>query len=82
MEVPKQVEAAAQELIEQFGGYVDYLGNKADAEYYVLALPDDITIGFPHVYQYANGQVMTIGGFEALDIIRLFVKDVDEVDVE
>ena len=36
---------------------------------------NDANTGFPFVYQYADGVVMTFNDFRALDIIDLFIKE-------
>lgn len=82
MNVPQQVKDAARDLIDQYGDSFDYLGNLEGIDYFVYRFPDDTTTGFPFVYQYGHGPVLTITGFEALDIINLLVKDLEEVDIE
>lgn len=44
--------------------------------------PEDVTTGFPFVFRYGDGPVMTFSDFEALDLINLFIKNFDEVGVE
>ena len=82
MNIPEQVRSEARLLIEQYGESFGYLGNHGGADFFVFEFPEDSSTGFPYVYQYENGSVLTLTGFEALDIINLLVKDVDEVDVE
>lgn len=82
MNVPQEVKNAARDLISQYGDSFDYLGNLEGADYFVYKFSDDAETGFPFVYQYGYGPVLTITGFEALDIINLLVKDVEEVDIE
>lgn len=82
MNVPEQVKNEARGLIEQYGDSFEYLGNYEGADYYVYKFPEDFCTGFPFVFQYENGSVFTITGFEALDTINLFIKDADEVEVE
>lgn len=82
MKVPEQVKNEARELIEQYGDSFDYLGNYEGADYFVYKFPEDATTGFPFVFRYGDGPVMTISGFDALDLINLLVEDVEEVDVE
>ena len=74
MKVPEQIKAAAKELIDMFGSNFEYLGNRNGAEFYMFKFPDDAETGFPYVYQFENGEVLTITGFAALDAIDLFVK--------
>lgn len=74
MKVPEQIKAAAKGLIDKFGSNVEYLGNRDGAEFYMFKFPDDAETGFPYVYQFENGEVLTITGFAALDAIDLFVK--------
>lgn len=82
MNVPEEVKHEARWLIEQYGDSFDYLGNYEGADYFVFQFPEDSTTGFPFVFQYGRGAVMTITGFDALDLIHLLVKDVDVVGVE
>lgn len=82
MNIPEAVKNEARGLIEQYGDSFEYLGEYEGADYYVFKFPEDSCTGFPFVFQYADGLVFTITGFEALDTIDLFVKDADEGDVE
>lgn len=82
MIVPEQVKKEADWLIDRYDESFDYLGNYEGADFFVYQFPEEVTIGFPYVFQYENGSVLTITGFEALDVIDLFVKDIDEINVE
>lgn len=82
MNVPEPVKNEARRLIERYGDSFDYLGSHEGADYFVFRFPEDSTTGFPFVFQYGKGPVMTITGFEALELINLLVEDVDEVGVE
>ena len=61
-------------LIEQYGDSFDYLGNHEGADYFLYKFPEDVTTGFPFVFRYGDGPVMTFSDFEALDLINLFIK--------
>ncbi len=74
MNVPEKVKEAAKGLIAMYGSRFKHLGKSDDSDFYMFKFPDDEDTGFPCVYQYENGNVLTITGFAALDIIRLFVK--------
>lgn len=82
MKIPEQVIAAAQELIDIYGSNIDYLGEYEGADYYIYHFPDEIIAGYPFVYRYSNGEVVTISGPETFSIIDLFLKNINEVDVE
>lgn len=82
MNIPEQVKNEARWLIEQYGDSFDYLGNHEGADYFLYKFPEDVTTGFPFVFRYGDGQVMTYSDFEALDLINLLIKDFDEVGVE
>lgn len=82
MEVPAQVKATAQDLINMYGDSFDYLGEYEGAETYLYRFPDDIDTGFPFVYLLKDGKVEEISGFLAFDIIGSFVKNADEIKVE
>ena len=75
MKVPEQIKTAAKGLVDMFGSHFKYLGKHSGADFYMFKFPDDSLTGFPFVYQYENGEVLTITGFAALDIIDLFVKE-------
>lgn len=82
MNIPEQVKNEARWLIEQYGDSFDYLGNHEGADYFLYKFPEDVTTGFPFVFRYGDGSVMTFSDFEALDLINLFIKNFDEVGVE
>lgn len=73
--IPKAVKQEAEYLSKMYGEHISYLGKEDGAEYYKFDFPEDTDTGFPVVYQYADGLVMSIEGFSALDIICSFVKD-------
>lgn len=75
MNIPEKIKVAAKSLIDMYGLSFDYLGKKDGADFYMFKFPDDDCTGFPFVYQYQSGAVLTITGFQALDIIDLFVKE-------
>ena len=69
MNIPEQVKNEARWLIEQYGDFL-------------YKFPEDVTTGFPFVFRYGDGPVMTFSDFEALDLINLFIKNFDEIGVE
>lgn len=74
MNIPAKVKEAAKGLIAMYGSRFKHLGKSDGADFYMFKFPDDEETGFPFVYQYKDGEVLTIEGFAALDTIRLFVK--------
>lgn len=57
-------------------GEIVLLGSKDGVDYYRFRYFEDLDIGFPTVYGYDGGDiVVVVTGFEALDLIGLFVKD-------
>ncbi len=82
MNVPQKVKDAAQSLIDMYGLSFDYLGKYKDKEVYLYNFPEDANTGFPSVYLYKDNKVEEITGFEAMDIVNLFIKDFDKVEVE
>lgn len=74
-QTPQIVKDAASYLIELYGDNFDYLGKHEGADAYMFKFPEDADTGFPFVYIHKDGKVTEITGFEALDIVRLFVKD-------
>lgn len=73
--IPQAVKQEAAYLSKIYGEHISYLGKENGAEYYKFDFPEDTDTGFPFVYQYADGVVMTFNDFRALDIIDLFVKE-------
>lgn len=82
MNIPEQVKKAAGSLVEMYGLSFDYLGKYQDKDAFQFRFPDDADTGFPFVFLFDGTSVTEVTGFEALDIIGLFVEDVDMVDVE
>lgn len=82
MNIPEEVKNEARGLIEQYGDSFRYLGNCEGADFYMFNFPEDSSTGFPFVYQYFDGKVLTITGFAALDTVNSFLKDADESEVE
>ena len=74
-QTPQIVKDAANYLIEMYGDNFDYLGKREGADTYMFKFPEDADTGFPFVYIHKDGKVTEITGFEALDIVCLFVKD-------
>lgn len=74
MNIPAKVKEAAQELIAIYGSHLKHLGKSDGADFYMFKFPDDEDTGFPVVYQFENNEVLTLTGFAALNIARLFVK--------
>lgn len=70
-EIPKEVIEAAKNLIELYGENIKALGTYKDQEVYKYQFPKNSFTGFPFVYLYdkVSGQVFTITGFDALDIL-------------
>lgn len=75
MKIPEPVKQAAQGLIDIYGLNIDYLGTYEGAEYYMFVFPEGMKTGYPEVYQYENGEVLTLTGMAALYAIDLFIKE-------
>lgn len=75
METPAKIIEAAQWLIDQYGGTICYLGKHKGAEAYYYRFPEDIDAGFPYVYLHKADKVTEITGFEALQLLGLYLKD-------
>ena len=82
MNVPEAVKNEARGMIEQYGGHLEYLGDVDGQKAWLLRLPDDLTIGFPHLYLYKDGEAMHVTGLSVFDFLGLYVKDTDEFEVE
>jgi len=71
MKIPEAVITEASYLIEHFGNRLKYLGKIEDGrDAFSFCFPDDENTGFPKVYLYDGHLVMTITGFDALDVIN------------
>nr|DAN35581.1 MAG TPA: hypothetical protein [Caudoviricetes sp.] len=75
MKIPKSVLKAAGELVDMYGSSFKYLGKDEGRDVYMFKFPEDEDTGFPFVYLCNGENVMELTGFEALDTIRLFIKD-------
>ncbi len=75
-EIPEKVIKKAQNLIDQYGQCIEYLGDYKNSEYYVFRFPDGTITGFPFVYVYffQKDEVIEITGHDALEIIGVFKK--------
>lgn len=82
MNIPEQVKKAAGSLVEMYGLSFDYLGKYQGKDAFQYRFPNDTDTGFPFVYLFDGVNVTEVTGFEALDIIGLFVENLDVVDVE
>lgn len=82
MNIPEQVINEAQHLINEYGRHFKYLGNHEGQEAWLFVFPDDATVGFPFLYLFKDGEAMEITGLHVFDFIDLYVKDVEEPDVE
>ena len=78
MKIPSKVKQAAQYLIDMYGDHVEHLGQYQGAEAFYYQFPEDVAVGFPCVYLLKDDKLTEITGFEAVDIIGLFVKDFSE----
>jgi len=76
MNIPEAVVKEASYLIEHWGNRLEYLGKIEDGrDAFFFHFPDEEEGGFPDVYLYDGHLVMTITGFDALNIIdELFVE--------
>lgn len=72
--IPQIVKDAAKQLIEMYGGDIELLGKHEGADAYFVRFPEDVDTGFPFVYIHKDDLVTEISGFEARNIVRLFIK--------
>ena len=80
--IPQIVKDAARDLIDRFGDNFNYLGKFEGADAYTLQVPDDLCIGYPHVYLVKDGKVDDVTDSPAFFIIESLVEDLDEVETE
>lgn len=69
--IPSAVIRAASPLIDLYGKNLVYLGEKAGARWWYFRFPD-VTVGFPSVYRFADGNVSVVGGDDAVNILSFF----------
>ena len=74
--IPLAVVTAAKHLIDEYGRNIVYIGKKDIWNVYVFQFPKGSLTGYPYVYLYDTEEhdVTTVTGFDALDIIKEFVK--------
>lgn len=82
MNVPEQVKNEASYMMERYGGHLEYLGDVDGQKAWLLRLPDDLTIGFPHLYLYKDGEALHVTGSSVFEFLSLYIKDTDESEVE
>ena len=83
MKPPKTVIKEAQSLIDRYGDRLKYLGNVDGQQAWVFAFPKDVTVGFPFLYLYANGEAVEVTGPEVFNFMDLYgVEDVEVESVE
>lgn len=74
MIIPKAIAEVAKETLEAEGGFVKYLGVYQGKEVYYSAI-DGACTGFPDVFLYDGSDIEWVGGFDALTLASLFIKD-------
>lgn len=77
METPDKVKKAAQSLIDVYGDSFTYLGEHKGGDAFCFNFPEDVCAGFPVVFLYKDKTVTEVNGFDALDIVSLFVEDLN-----
>lgn len=82
MNIPEQVKNEAREMINQYGGHLEYLGDDNGQEAWLLHFPDDVCIGFPFLYLYKDGEATEVTGPDVFGFIDLYVKDTGKLDIE
>ena len=82
VKVPQIVKDAAKYLVDLYGDKFEYLGKYEGADAYIQRVPDDLCIGYPHVYLVKDGKVDDISDSIALFIIESLIKDLDKVGSE
>lgn len=79
MNIPEQVKNEARNVMEQYGGHLEYLGDVDNQKAWLLRLPDDTVVGFPFLYLYKGGEAVEITGPSVFDFIDLYIKDTKEI---
>ena len=79
MEAPDIVKKAAKSLIDMYGDSLAYLGEHEGSQAFCFNFLEDASVGFPVVFLYKDKTVTEVNGFEALDIVSLFVEDFEVV---
>ena len=75
--IPKSVLQEAKSLIELFGNNFKYLGELWGCSVYMFVLPEQQVTGYPFVFMYDHDDETAdkITGFEAVDILGEFIKE-------
>ena len=72
-----------QSWCDEYTGHIDYLGEHEGKGAYYYVFEEPVELGFPSVYLLnTDNSVEEIDGPEALEIIGLFVENLDEVSIE
>lgn len=83
MSIPIPIKKAMASWCKDYAGRIEYLGEYEGKGTYCYHFDEPVTLGFPFVYLLnPDNSVKEISGPESLEIIDLFVKDIDEVGVE
>ncbi|HJC17131.1 MAG TPA: hypothetical protein H9937_04095 [Candidatus Alistipes stercorigallinarum] len=83
MKPPKAVIKEAQSLIDRYGDRLKYLGDVDGQKAWLFVFPDDVTVGFPFLYLYVDGEAMEVTGSEVFKFMELYgVEDVEVGSVE
>lgn len=79
--IPQIVKDVARGLIKMYGDAIDYLGKYEGVDAYMYHFPDDSCTGYPFVYLVKDGKVDIVTESPALEIVGVFVENVDETDI-
>ncbi|MCM1220889.1 MAG: hypothetical protein NC548_41025 [Lachnospiraceae bacterium] len=82
MKTPSKVTDAARNLIEMYGDHVEHLGQYQGAEAFYYNYPEDVTAGYCPVYLYKDGEIDTLTGEVANNVLSSFIEDLNESGVE
>ena len=71
--IPQKVKTEFRTLSAMYGEHnIVHIGTRKCTEYFLFKFPDNTETGFPNVIAYKNGEIMSITGFDAINIVASF----------
>lgn len=80
--IPQAVIKEAQPYIDLYGNRLKYLGDVEGQKAWLFVFPADVTIGFPVVYLYKNGEAAEVSDSFVFGFISMYVENLDEIGIE
>lgn len=80
--IPQAVIKEAQPFIDRYGNRLKYLGDVEGQKAWLFVFPADVTVGFPVVYLYKNGEAVEVSNSFVFGFLSMYVENLDEIGVE